>query len=171
MIFLQNRVRRRLLGTFENFRYLGSDGCVFFGKIDGGSADQLIANRKVAKLSRMLLLHSSLHYHMFIILFLSFCSYVYIFSSSLLLLSWAFSLPVNICFGLFLSFFASFFHRYFPSLFIYGVIHLRNFSFPILHTYSCSAVESSPELDSLDSQFVDYLTTMRCVLIIPFLHN
>jgi len=40
LIFLQNRVRRRLLGNFENFLYLGSDGCVFFEKI-GGSADRL----------------------------------------------------------------------------------------------------------------------------------
>jgi hypothetical protein len=43
LIFLQNRVRRRRLGNFENFRYLGGDGCVFFEKIggDGGSADRL----------------------------------------------------------------------------------------------------------------------------------
>jgi hypothetical protein len=42
LIFFQNK-RRWRLRNFQNFRYFGGDGCIFFEKIVGGGlADRLL---------------------------------------------------------------------------------------------------------------------------------
>ena len=117
-------------------------------------------------------LHIPLHYRVLVILFLSFLflrTYMFFFSSLVVM---GFFLSCHIC-VMDLSFLSSLLLFMLSQVFSF-VVHLWDFSsqgfflFHFIYIYSCSAVESSTELESLDSPFVDYLTIMQYLILFSF---